>query len=157
MNAVIRDPLRGENVDLGDLPASLGFLLRLAQVQVFQAFFNALSERGLKPGEYTVLRVIGLNPGTRQGVIARALKIKPAHMTKLVQRMVVAGLVERIIPPDDRRSVNLILTDTGRSFIGAHEAELKHFQQTEGAGLSDDEFAQLLKLLQKLTGLGETP
>ena len=30
MNTTFRDPVRGDAVDLGDLPTSLGFLLRLA-------------------------------------------------------------------------------------------------------------------------------
>ena len=85
-----------DGVKLGELSNSLGLYLRLAQVKVFKGFYDAFSNEGMKPGEFTVLRLIGLNPGLRQGLIARALMIKPAHMTKLVQRLVEAGFIEQI-------------------------------------------------------------
>ena len=77
-------------IDFGDLTRSVGFLLRMAQLQSFDMFFARLAKHGLKPGEFTLLWVVGLNPGLRQGSLARRLRIKPAHMTKLVQRLVAA-------------------------------------------------------------------
>ena len=119
--------LDDDTLDLGDLPRSLGFMLRLAQISSFAHFFREFADCDVKPGEFTVIWVIGLNPGVKQGALARTLHIKPAHMTKLVQRMVRDGLVRREIPSEDRRSVRLSLTPAG-------EAHLKRF----GPG-SDDE------------------
>ena len=82
-------------IDFGDLTRSVGFLLRMAQLQSFDMFFARLAKHGLKPGEFTLLWVVGLNPGLRQGSLARRLRIKPAHMTKLVQRLVAADLLAR--------------------------------------------------------------
>ena len=67
-------------------------------IALFEIFFEKLAHHGLKPGEFTMLWLIGLNPDTRQGDIARRIRIKPAHMTKLVGRAVDAGLVTRIVP-----------------------------------------------------------
>ena len=102
-----------ETIEFGEMANSLGLMIRLAQVRLFDAFYQNLAHHGLKPGEFTVLWVIGLNPGARQGLVARKLRIKPAHMTKLIQRAVDKGLVERIVPADDRRSVRLQLTGEG--------------------------------------------
>ena len=123
-------------------------------MQVFQSFYEALAQYGIKPGEFTVLRVIGLNPGTRQGMIARALKIKPAHMTKLIQRMAEAGYVKRTVPPNDRRSVTLALTVVVQGFITKHAALLTQFELKERAGLSDTEYSQFTGLLQRFIGQG---
>ncbi|MDF0602540.1 MarR family transcriptional regulator [Psychromarinibacter sp. C21-152] len=142
-----------ETLEFGELMRSPGFLLRLAQVQSFDLFFDRLAKHGLKPGEFTVLWVIGLNPGLRQGVAARKLRIKPAHMTKLVQRMVTGGYVERTVPDTDRRSVRLQLTQKGEAFVAKHRAAFLEFHEAERLDLSEDEFDTLMRLLAKLTGI----
>jgi len=155
MNQPAFEEFTDEAIDLGELTSSVGLLLRLAQVQVFQQFFSTLAGHGLKPGEFSALWVIGLNPGVRQGSLARRLRIKPAHMTKLVQRMVHAEYVSRTIPPDDRRSVRLSLTESGKAFVEAHKPEFLDFQRVERAALSDEEYEELVRLLRKFIGLGE--
>jgi len=142
-----------EPIRFGEIGSSLGFLLRLAQVRTFDAFFDQLSAHGLKPGEFTMLWVIGLNPDVRQGAIARKLRIKPAHMTKLVQRAVDAGLVERRVPDSDRRSVRLRLTRGGERFVADNRPDFLDFLKKERANLSDAEFGTLISLLQKLNGM----
>ena len=140
-------------VAFGDLRASLGLQLRLAQVALFDAFYETLSEHGLKPGEFTMLRIIELNPGTRQGVIARRLRIKPAHMTKLVQRNVEKGLVARDVADDDRRAVQLSLTPAGLRFVAARKAQFLDFAAEGTMRLTALEHRTLVGLLQKLNGM----
>jgi len=144
-----------DRIELGEMAGSIGFLLRIAQVQVFEEFYEALSAHDMKPGEFTVLWVIHLNPGLRQGTIARALRIKPAHMTKLVARLADAGYVSRITPADDRRSVRLMLTSSGKAFVRKNRDELINFHKAERSRLDDDEFVQFAALLRKFTGIPE--
>lgn len=145
--------MTGSGIKLGELSLSVGFLLRLAQVQVFDLFNETLAAHGIRPGEFTVLWVVGLNPGMRQGEIAEALRIKPAHMTKLVQRMVREGYVKRSVPRDDRRAIALELTTSGAGFVAAHRQDFLAFQQKERGGLSAGENDELLALLRKLVGM----
>jgi DNA-binding MarR family transcriptional regulator len=153
MNIPLRETAADEEIVLGEIASSLGFLLRLAQVKVFDDFFEALSAQGLRPGEFTMLWVIALNPGVRQGVIARKLRIKPAHMTKLVQRAVDAGRIARSVPGDDRRSVHLRLTPAGERFVEENRPWLLRQFARENAILDEQEFAMLIRLLQKFSGL----
>jgi DNA-binding MarR family transcriptional regulator len=150
MNAPL--PLANEatDVDLGDMDRSLGFLLRMAQVNVYEQFFRHFDGTDVKPGEFTVLRVISGNPGVRQGSLARVLNIKPAHMTKLVHRMVQSGLIERSVPPEDRRAVELHLTAKGTAFVRRHLDTFKTVHAAERVGLTRTEERQLIALLQKL-------
>jgi DNA-binding MarR family transcriptional regulator len=150
MNHARKEQFDLERIDLGELAGSLGFLLRMAQLRAFEAFFRTAGNE-LKPGEFTVLWVIGLNPGLRQGSIARQLKIKPAHMTKLIRRIVDAGLIEREIPPADRRSIRLSLTKAGKAFVEKHKATLRKSHLAERAALSDSEYGTIVALLRKLT------
>lgn len=143
-------PDPAEHVDLGDMPRSVGFMLRMAQVACFDAFYKSLADETVKPGGMTVLWVIGLNPGIRQGTLARTLRIKPAHMTKLVQRHVEAGFVDRTVPDSDRRAIQLSLTKAGRAYCDANAAALDAETEADRLGLSKPETAQLLALLDKL-------
>lgn len=153
MNAPFEAP-SDERVDLGELTGSLGFVLRLAQLRVYGRFFRAFGDPDVKPGEFTVLWVIALNPGVRQGAVARVLHIKPAHMTKLVQRLVTEGLVDRHVPPHDRRSVELNLTAAGLAQVEGTRATLARVHEAERKGLTAAENAELMRLLGKLAFAG---
>lgn len=153
MNKVAIKLVESENIELGELASSLGFLLRLAQVKVFDAYFETLSKQNLRPGEFAVLWVIGLNPRLRQGSLAQRLDIKPAHMTKLVHRLVQAGFVTRNIPDNDRRSVRLSLTANGKAFVARHKDRILEFHAHERGNLSQSEARQLCNLLRKFTHL----
>lgn len=158
MNAELQTTLDDEHVELGEITGSLGFLLRMAQLKAFNYFYHTLKGHGLKPGEFTVIWVIGLNPGLRQGTIARCLHIKPAHMTKLVARLVEQGLVQRTVPADDRRSVRIALTAEGEAFVARYRDRFLELHITERSDLNPDEAATLLALLRRYAGLeGGTP
>lgn len=144
-----------DQVKLGALAGSVGFLLRLAQLRAFEDFFSDNGPRGLKPGEFSVLWVIARNPGIRQSVLGQRLMIKRAHMTKLIRAMEDQGLVSRRIPDTDRRAVELTLTPSGESEVAKASALFFDYEQRTGAPLDDREQAALLALLKKYVGLRE--
>lgn len=140
-------------IDMGPLPSRIGFLLRLAQLRVFALVFSQLKNRDLRPGELSILIVIERNPGIRQGVLAEALSIKRAHMTKIVQSMEAAGLVTRRIPPDDRRAIELSLSEKGRTRALVDSRALLDIEETAGSSLTSAEAAELARLLRKFLDL----
>ncbi|WP_323037148.1 MarR family transcriptional regulator [Pararhodobacter sp.] len=137
-------------LDMGTLSHSLGLLVRLAQVRMYDLFFAAFEGTDVRPGEISMLWMLDLNPGVRQGAVARALQIKPAHMTKLVQQLVSAGHITRRIPPEDRRSVRLSLTDPGRQRLEDLKPTFLALHSAESADLTPQDAAQLRLLLHKL-------
>ncbi|SMC86106.1 MarR family transcriptional regulator [Rhizobium sp. RU36D] len=145
-----------DQVDVGALAGSLGFLLRLGQLKAFDDFYSENGPRGLKPGEFSVLWVISCNPGIRQSALGQRLMIKRAHMTKLIRGFEDQGLVSRAIPDSDRRAVELTLTATGREAVKAVAETFFTYEETTGAPLSKPELRQLIALLQKYVGLEET-
>lgn len=153
MNKQVLPKSSEAEIEFGEMGHSLGLLLRLSQLRVFEVFYEKLSHHGLKPGEFTVLRLISLNPDAKQGDIARRIHIKPAHMTKLVSRAVDAGLVERVIPDDDRRSVRLRLTQAGERFVTEKKREFTTYLADENIGLSDSDFSELVRLLRVFNGM----
>ena len=49
------------------------------------------------------------------------LQIAKAQMTHLIDKLVDLGLVERSLCEADRRTINITLTDKGRSFLEKHD------------------------------------
>lgn len=149
---------RSDDVDLGRLNTALGFLLRLAQLKVYEHFYAEVGDRSLRPGEFSVLWIIMCNPGIRQSVLGQRLMIKRAHMTKLIRALEDQGLVSRRIPDEDRRVVELTLTPAGQSLIENAADWFFTYEDGVGKGLSGAERKQLIGLLHKFIGLeGRNP
>ncbi|WP_180899979.1 MarR family winged helix-turn-helix transcriptional regulator [Martelella soudanensis] len=146
-------PQLTDEVKLGELNASLGFLLRVAQVRVYDQFYERFGADDLRPGEFSMLWIIHLNPGIKQGLLAHTLRIKPAHMTKTVRRFEDQGLIEREIPDHDRRSVLLGLTERGEAFVAANRGNFFGEDAYNSHCLSADEAATLAHLLKRYCGL----
>ncbi|PJE26442.1 transcriptional regulator, MarR family [Pseudooceanicola antarcticus] len=135
------------------LKGSLGFLLRVAQLRSFGHFFAVLGEENVRPGEVTVLDLVRENPGIRQGVVSKTLKIKRAQMSKMVREMEANGLVARRVPPEDRRSVELRLTPAGEAQMDHIATRFPEIEERIGKRLTPAEARELRRLLIKMTGL----
>ncbi|GAA4219257.1 DNA-binding MarR family transcriptional regulator [Sagittula marina] len=142
-----------EAVALGELEDSLGFLLRVAQVRSFERFYAAFDELKLRPGEYSLLWLVKLNPGVRQGHLGDTLRVKPAQMSKMIRRLEQQGRLRRVIPDGNRRSVLLHLTDAGEAFITAHHAAFFGHDDYHQHDLTQEEEQQLAALLRKYSGI----
>lgn len=146
-----------EDVSLGELENSAGFVLRIAQLTAFERFFAVFGQSELKISEFTVLLAVAENPGIRQGVLADVLKIKWSNMTKLVRALEERGLVARHIPRDDRRSVVLSVTEAGRRQIDSQADTMYRSDRLALSMLDDAEHAQLLALSRKIAGWPPAP
>jgi DNA-binding MarR family transcriptional regulator len=148
-------PIRtADEVDLDRLNSALGFLMRLAQLKIYDRFFEEVGEHNLKPGEFSVLWVILHNPGIRQSVLGQRLMIKRAHMTKLIRALEDQNLVSRKIPDGDRRAVEITLTPEAVTRVEQASQWFFSYEASVGANLTAGERQQLTALLQKFVGLG---
>ncbi len=141
-------------VAFGPLTELAGFMLRLAQLQVFEAFFAEFDARGIRPGQISILIAIGENPGVRQGALANALSIKRSNMAKIVRLLVSNGLIRRRVPASDRRAVELHLTQAGRALVERALPDIRANDRLATAVLSSGERKALMRILRKLAGTG---
>jgi DNA-binding MarR family transcriptional regulator len=82
---------------------------------------EALTDAGLPPlGWYEVLDRVAQAPEERlrMGDLADSLVISRGGLTKLVDRLVKAGLLERAFCETDRRASYAVLTSSGKEVIG---------------------------------------
>ncbi len=74
-----------------------------------------LETLGLYEGQPSMLRVLWAEEGLTHTDLARRLRVQPATITKMIQRMQKAGFVERRPDPDDERVSRVYLTESGRT------------------------------------------
>lgn len=53
----------------------------------------------------------------RSGLLAEGLGVHPSTFTRMADRLVASGWVERLAAPDNRREVHVALTDLGRELV----------------------------------------
>lgn len=141
-----------ETVNFGPAAGLTGFMVRLAQVQIYDSFFADFQNSEITPGQIGILIAVGRNPGIRQGVLAEALRIKRSNMAKVMRVLEERGMIERRIQPDDQRAVDLRLTRKGKAVVDRMVPEIAVSDRAATAMLSDRERALLLELLARIVG-----
>jgi DNA-binding MarR family transcriptional regulator len=135
---------------LGPLPGYTGYVLRRAQVALFENFINTFKPLGLRPAQFSVLLVVHANPGRRQSEIAAALGIRQANLVGLIDELDRRGLTKRKRLAADRRSHALTLTAKGKALLKTALAMQARFEQQLVAELGAAEHARLIAALVKL-------
>ena len=146
------EPARGEAapLGLGPLPGYTGYVLRRAQVALFENFINTFKPLELRPAQFSVLLVVQANPGRRQSEIAAALGIRQANLVGLIDELDRRGLTKRKRLAADRRSHALTLTANGKALLKRALALQARFEQHLVAELGANEHARLITALVKL-------
>jgi DNA-binding MarR family transcriptional regulator len=120
------------DIEIDVLTGHLGYYLRRAQIWVFQDFIRSLSVLDIRPAQYSVLIVVGANPGLSQAELADKLAIERAGLVHMLDQLEKRGLIERLPSPVDRRTHALQLTREGqktlkraKALAAKHEARLR--------------------------------
>ncbi|MGO8915218.1 MAG: MarR family winged helix-turn-helix transcriptional regulator [Stellaceae bacterium] len=137
-------------IDYGSLPEHLGYVLRRAQLLIFQDFIKSMDGLALRPAQFSLLMVIGHNPGLTQARLGGALRIKSANVVALIDALVGRGLARRSPAPRDRRSHALSLTRKGEALLRQASALAREHERRIARGIGSAGRAQLLALLNAL-------
>jgi DNA-binding MarR family transcriptional regulator len=141
-------------VDLGRLPSLIGYMLRRAQIAVFQDFVRSYAEFGIRPAQYAALSIIERNPGLKQKDVSQALGIKRANFVAMCAELEKLGLAERHQPPADRRSYALHLTRKGKALMKRlHAVNAKHEERLV-AHVGEQSRDRLIAVLTALAEFG---
>jgi MarR family 2-MHQ and catechol resistance regulon transcriptional repressor len=110
-------------------------------------------ERGLPLQWFELLLRLGRSPGRqlRMSDLADQTSLTPSGLTRAIDRLVEAGLVERVACPEDRRGAYAALTPSGLeridTAVGAH---LRHIDDVLLSVLSPQDQDTLESLLRKI-------
>jgi len=98
-----------------DAELSIDFLIAQVGRRHHKRAHALLEELGLYHGQPRLLRALWHEEGQTQSELAARLHVRPATMTKMLQRMAETGFVERRRDTKDQRLVRVYLTDAGRA------------------------------------------
>jgi DNA-binding MarR family transcriptional regulator len=138
---------KAAQMDLDGLTAHLGYLIRRAQIWIFQDFIRTLATVNIRPAQYSVLTVIDANPGLTQMSLSKALGIERARLVHLLDGLEARRFVERRPSASDRRSHALHLTARGGTALTAIKALAQEHEQHLAERVGRKNRQQLLRLL----------
>jgi DNA-binding MarR family transcriptional regulator len=114
----------------------------------------AAADNALNALDAQTLVFVGDNAGCGMGDLARYLNVALTTMSSAIDRLVRKGLIERRRLEDDRRSVALTATETGRQAIEDHVAAYREACRLMLRALDPREQAELIRLTEKIAGSG---
>jgi DNA-binding MarR family transcriptional regulator len=106
-----------------------------------------LEALGLYRGQPRLLHALYEEEGITHGELAECLRVTPATITKMIQRMEKAGFLERRADPVDQRISRVYLTEPGRAIHEAMDHALGTLEDESLTGLSPGERLELYRLL----------
>jgi DNA-binding MarR family transcriptional regulator len=100
--------------------------------------------------EIRLLRIVADYPGTTFAEIVRATRIERSLTSRIIQRLLGLGLIERRSTPEDARRYRLFATELGREKRAASDRLTAAIETLFMSPLSHKEVDQLNHTLEKL-------
>lgn len=130
---------RADRLDNHVLQGMVGYNTRRASSMFSSVFAERIAPYGLKQVDFSVLSLLGHNPGATSLQLCSTLDILPPNMADLVATMDSLGLIERRPHPRAGRAVGLHLTPAGAELVREAEQAVVHFDLDGSARLTPRE------------------
>ena len=133
------------------LPPAITETLNYLLVQIARSHRNRaqelLSGIGLHVGQELLLLHLSLGDGVTQSELAEEICVQPATLTRSLDRLTRAGLVERRVDAEDQRVSRVYLTEEGRAQRAPIEQIWRELEAWSFANLTTEERLLLRRLL----------
>lgn len=166
-------PRNGRDVDAGEagpraddknvallkragLDWDVAFVLRLAQLAVFDDLAKRIRPLRLTLSEFAALRLIQAQPALNQQQIGDALRIKKSNLVTLIRKLEHSGWVARAVVADDRRAYALRLTQEGEHCLEKAEQQCRAHSEALSRLLGTEEWETMVNALQKIASFDST-
>ncbi|HEY6797310.1 MAG TPA: MarR family transcriptional regulator [Kineosporiaceae bacterium] len=111
-------------------------------------FHRAFARQELHPGQAHCLRVLGQCDEVPQSALAELMVLSRPSVTRLLQRMELAGLIWRRTDRVDQRVTRVGLTAAGQQRLAGLNAVVDEYMDATLARLSENDRRQLARLLR---------
>ena len=135
---------------MDDLDRDLGFLLHDVARLMRKRFEQNARNLGLTRSQGQVLVTLANNEGIHQGALAEKLDVEPITLTRILDRLEEAGLIERLHYRKDRRVRLLRLTLAAHPLLDDISAIGTLTRGEAMEGVSDEDRARLLDILLRM-------
>ena len=135
---------------------SIGYLMRRIISLVGQGIDREMEVTGLTNAQWVPLLKLHMGVASTVAELARECELDAGSMTRLLDRLEAKQLCVRVRSKDDRRVVNLELTDAGRAAAQQIPKILCRVQNTHLAGFSIEEWQILKGYLRRIHETAQT-
>lgn len=129
---------------------SIGYLMRKTVTRLAQEVERQMEPNGLTNAQWVPLLKLYLGPAGTAAELARECELDAGAMTRLLDRVEAKGLCSRQRSSEDRRVVNLGLTDEGREAARKIPVVLSRIQNACLAGFTHEEWQTLKGYLGRM-------
>lgn len=135
---------------------SIGYLMRRIIAMLAQGVERELEPTGLTNAQWVPLLKLYMGSASTAAELARLCELDAGSMTRLLDRLEAKQLCRRVRSSDDRRVVNLELTEAGRVAAQEIPAILSRVQNAHLAGFSVEEWQTLKGYLRRILETAQT-
>lgn len=140
-----------QDYPIGD---SVNALIRRIKMSMSRCIEAGMARHGLTDAQWGPLLLIRHDLGRTAARLAELLDVDPGAMTRTIDRLEHKGLVRRERSGEDRREVILALTTDGERAAARVPVVLAAANNAHLSGFTDEEFATLRALLQRMADNG---
>ncbi|NPT44995.1 MarR family transcriptional regulator [Paraburkholderia sp. 1N] len=134
------------------LTQSVGFMLTKARNMITADMDAALKDLDISSQQMGILLSLTRGIATTPFELSKLLGIDTGLMTRMLDKLETKGLLERSRSVDDRRVVNLTLTDKGEEVAAQIPEVAPHVLNEHLKKFTKAEFEELRRLLRKFIG-----
>ncbi|MEG6508012.1 MarR family transcriptional regulator [Methyloligella sp. 2.7D] len=127
---------------------SLGFLLHDVARLLRKQFEQNARVLGMTRAQWQVLAYLRFYEGIRQGALAEILELEPISLSRVVDKLEAAELVERRPDPKDRRSKRLFLLPGAETVLKQLKSISETLKRDALTGVTPEEEETMLRVLQ---------
>ena len=129
---------------------TIGFLLN-DSARLYRRAFNARTRgMGITALQWRLITYLKRHEGIRQGPLADLIEVEPITLSRMVDRLAEAELIERRADPNDRRAWRLYLTPRAAELLNAVRQTADTLNEEAVEGLSAAEREKLATLVERI-------
>lgn len=116
-----------------------------------ETFNEILKQNDLSPEQFNVLRILRGQKGKPANMctIQERMIARTSNTTRLVDKLLLKGYVTREICPNNRRMMEVLITEKGLEALKTLDPDVEKYEQRFADNLSADELENLNTLLEK--------
>jgi DNA-binding MarR family transcriptional regulator len=152
MNKRVPEPTVFYRADNYHPDESAAYLMKRIIGRMAAEVDQALEPSGLTHAQWVPLFKLHMSEVSTAAELARECVLDAGAMTRTLDRLEGKGLLRRVRSEEDRRVVNIELTDEGRTAAGQIPAVLSKVLNDHLRGFSFDEWQTLKTLLTRMLG-----
>ncbi|MGV1011649.1 MAG: MarR family winged helix-turn-helix transcriptional regulator [Flavobacterium sp.] len=114
-------------------------------------FNEVIKPHDLSSEQYNVLRILRGQKGcpANMFIIQERMLSKNSNTTRLIDKLLLKGLVTREVCPENRRKIEVLITEKGLELLTILDPKIMEHEDLFASNLSSNEKEQLNTLLEK--------